>query len=172
MLILVTGGARSGKSGYAQQLALKLAENPVYVATARNWGGDFAERIRRHQAERGVAWQNFEEEKAVSRLPIRDRVVVIDCITLWLTNFFLDSDADVAVSLQALQREIDVIAQMPGTFIIVTNELGMGVHADTDMGRKFTDLQGSANQYVAAQSAEVVLMVSGIPVKIKGCGEP
>jgi adenosylcobinamide kinase/adenosylcobinamide-phosphate guanylyltransferase len=168
MLILVTGGARSGKSAYAQNLALSLSNQPVYVATARNWGGDFGDRIRQHQAERGEAWTNFEEEKVVSQLPLHDRVVVIDCITLWLTNFFLDGDADVEQSLRALQAEIDAIAQVPGTFIIVTNELGMGVHADTKMGRKFIDLQGWANQYVASKAEQVVLMVSGIPVKIKG----
>ncbi|MBE9028774.1 bifunctional adenosylcobinamide kinase/adenosylcobinamide-phosphate guanylyltransferase [filamentous cyanobacterium LEGE 11480] len=168
MLILVTGGARSGKSHYAQNLALELSDQPVYVATARNWGGDFGDRIQRHKDERGAAWTNFETEKAVSQLPLSDRVVVIDCITLWLTNFFLDGGEDVDGALQELQTEIDTIEQIPGTFIIVTNELGMGVHADTDMGRKFTDLQGWANQYVAAKATQVVLMISGIPVRIKG----
>lgn len=168
MLILVTGGVRSGKSRYAQDLALERSDSPVYVATARNWGGDFGDRIQRHKDERGDAWTNFEEEKWVSQLPLHDRVVVIDCITLWLTNFFLDGGEDVAAALKEFQQEIDRLAQMPGTFIIVTNELGMGVHADTDMGRKFTDLQGWANQYVAAQADRVVLMVSGIAVKIKG----
>jgi adenosylcobinamide kinase / adenosylcobinamide-phosphate guanylyltransferase len=168
MLILVTGGARSGKSGYAQNLALSLAPNPVYVATARNWGGDFGDRIARHQAERGNNWTNFEEEKAVSRLPIADRVVVIDCVTLWLTNFFLDLDEAIDPSLAAFQAEIAAIGQLPGTFIIVTNELGMGIHPESAMARRFTDLQGWANQYVAERAQQVVLMVSGIPVPIKG----
>jgi adenosylcobinamide kinase / adenosylcobinamide-phosphate guanylyltransferase len=168
MLILVTGGARSGKSGYAQNLALALSPNPVYVATARNWGGDFGDRIARHQAERGDVWTNFEEEKAVSGLPIGDRVVVIDCVTLWLTNFFLDLDEAIDPSLAAFQAEIDAIGQLPGTFIIVTNELGMGIHPESAMARRFTDLQGWANQYVAGMAQQVVLMVSGIPVKIKG----
>jgi adenosylcobinamide kinase / adenosylcobinamide-phosphate guanylyltransferase len=168
MLILVTGGARSGKSGYAQDLALALSPHPVYVATARNWGGDFGDRIARHQAERGEAWTNFEEEKAVSGLPIGDRVVVIDCVTLWLTNFFLDLDEAIDPSLAAFQAEIDTIGQLPGTFIIVTNELGMGIHPESAMARRFTDLQGWANQYVAGMAQQVVLMVSGIPVVIKG----
>jgi adenosylcobinamide kinase / adenosylcobinamide-phosphate guanylyltransferase len=168
MLILVTGGARSGKSGYAQDLALALSPHPVYVATARNWGGDFGDRIARHQAERGESWTNFEEEKAVSALPLSDRVVVIDCVTLWLTNFFLDLDEAIEPSLAAFQAEIDTIGQWPGTFIIVTNELGMGIHPESAMARRFTDLQGWANQYVAGMAQQVVLMVSGIPVKIKG----
>ncbi len=168
MLILVTGGARSGKSGYAQNLALSLSDRPVYVATARNWGGEFGDRIVRHQAERGAAWTNFETEKAVSALPIADRVVVIDCVTLWLTNFFLDLDEAIDPSLAAFQAEIDAIEQWPGTTIVVTNELGMGIHPESAMARRFTDLQGWANQYVAARAAPVVLMVSGIPVVIKG----
>jgi adenosylcobinamide kinase/adenosylcobinamide-phosphate guanylyltransferase len=167
MLILVTGGARSGKSRYAQDLALSLAPNPVYVATARNWGGDFGDRIAQHQAERGSNWTNFETEKAVSQLPIADRVVVIDCVTLWLTNFFLDLDEAIAPSLAAFQAEIDAIGQLPGTFIIVTNELGMGVHPESDMARRFTDLQGYANQYVAARAQQVTFLVSGIPMHIK-----
>ncbi len=168
MLILVTGGARSGKSRYAQDLALELSPHPVYVATARNWGGDFGDRIARHQAERGASWTNFEEEQAVSALPIGDRVVVIDCVTLWLTNFFLDLNEAIDPSLAAFQAEIDAIAQLTGTFIIVTNELGMGIHPESAMARRFTDLQGWANQYVAGMAQQVVLMVSGIPVKIKG----
>jgi adenosylcobinamide kinase / adenosylcobinamide-phosphate guanylyltransferase len=168
MLILVTGGARSGKSRYAQDLALSLSDRPVYVATARNWGGDFGDRIARHQAERGPNWRNFEEEKAVSGLPITDRVVVIDCVTLWLTNFFLDLNEAIDPSLAAFRQELGAIAAMPGTFIIVTNELGMGIHPESAMARRFTDLQGWANQDVAAIADQVVLMVSGIPVKIKG----
>jgi adenosylcobinamide kinase / adenosylcobinamide-phosphate guanylyltransferase len=168
MLILVTGGARSGKSGYAQNLALALSDRPVYVATARNWGGEFGDRIARHQAERGAMWTNFEEEKAVSGLPIADRVCVIDCVTLWLTNFFLDLGETIEPSLGLFQQEIDRLMTMPGTFIIVTNELGMGVHPESAMARRFADLQGWANQYVAARADRVVLLVSGIPVVIKG----
>ncbi len=168
MLILVTGGARSGKSRYAQDLALELSDRPIYVATARNWGGDFGDRIARHQAERGEVWTNFETAKAVSTLPIADRVVVIDCVTLWLTNFFLDLDEAIDPSLAAFQAEIEAIGQLPGTFIVVTNELGMGIHPESAMARRFTDLQGWANQYVAGMAQQVVLMVSGIPVKIKG----
>jgi adenosylcobinamide kinase / adenosylcobinamide-phosphate guanylyltransferase len=168
MLILVTGGARSGKSGYAQSLALELAAQPVYVATARNWGGDFGDRIRRHQAERCDRWTNYEAETHLAALPLDNQVVVIDCVTLWLTNFFLDRDNDIEASLTAFQSEVDQLIERPGTFILVTNEIGMGVHADTEMGRRFTDLQGWANQYVAQRAETVVLMVSGIAVPIKG----
>jgi adenosylcobinamide kinase/adenosylcobinamide-phosphate guanylyltransferase len=167
MIVLVTGGARSGKSRYAAEQALALSPRPLHVATARIWDTEFRERVDRHRAERGTAWESVEEEKYVSRLPLRDRVCVIDCVTLWLTNFFVDEGQDVARSLKAFQAEIDALRQNTGVFFIVTNEIGMGVHADTEVGRRFTDLQGWANQYVARWAERVVLMVSGIPVTIK-----
>ncbi len=167
MIIFVTGGARSGKSRYAQELALSMSSNPVYVATAKDWGGDFSDRIKRHQGDRGPEWTSYEAQKEVSALPIAECVSVIDCVTLWLTNFFIDFKNDIDQSLIAFKKEIDALDKMNGTFIIVSNEIGMGVHAETEIGRKFTDLQGWANQYAAAKAVRVVLLVSGIPVTIK-----
>ena len=94
---------------------------------------------------------------------------MIDCVTLWLTNFFVDTKNDVSLSLDEAKKEFLSIAnQENATLIIVTNEIGMGVHAETHIGRKFTELQGWMNQFLASNANEVVLMVSGIPVKIKG----
>ncbi|TDX00081.1 bifunctional adenosylcobinamide kinase/adenosylcobinamide-phosphate guanylyltransferase [Dinghuibacter silviterrae] len=168
MIILVTGGARSGKSRYASEQALALSPRPLHVATARIWDEEFRERVDRHRAERNAAWECVEEEKYIHRLSLHGRVAVIDCVTLWLTNFFVDEAQDVARSLNAFQAEVDVLHRTPGTFFIVTNEIGMGVHAETEVGRRFTDLQGWANQYAARLAERVVLMVSGIPVTIKG----
>jgi len=167
MITLITGGARSGKSSYAQQLALQLSNNPVYVATAKQWDDDFKKRIQRHQQERDDRWASVEEQKNISGLSLENKVAVIDCITLWLTNFFIDNKNDVDACLQQCKKEIDALAIKPGEFIIITNEIGMGVHADSDIGRKFTDLQGWMNQYIAAKAAKVVFMVSGIPFIIK-----
>ena len=167
MVYLITGGARSGKSSYAQRLALSLSEQPVYVATARIWDDDFAERVKKHQDDRGPQWLLFEEELYLSKLPLENRVVVIDCITLWLTNFFDASSYEPSATLQAIQTEIDALLQQQASFIFVTNEIGMGLHAETQAGRKFTDLQGWVNQYIARIANTVVLMVSGIPVVIK-----
>lgn len=166
-IILVTGGARSGKSRYAQLLALGLCNNPVYVATAKVWDNDFEQRVKRHQNERDERWTNIEEQRKVSDLPIDNRVCVIDCVTLWLTNFFIDSKKDIDQALEMFKKEINGLTKKSGTFIIITNEIGMGVHAETEIGRKFTDLQGWANQYTASVANKVVLMVSGIPVTIK-----
>jgi adenosylcobinamide kinase/adenosylcobinamide-phosphate guanylyltransferase len=167
MIILITGGTRSGKSNYAQQLALQLSDKPVYVATAREWDEDFKERIERHKAGRDERWTNMEEERWVSKLPIENSTVVIDCITLWLTNFFSEYHYEIDPALESIKKEIDALCGMKGTYIIVSNELGMGLHAETAIGRKFTDLQGWANQYIAAKSGKVLLMVAGIPVTIK-----
>ncbi|GAC1599421.1 MAG: bifunctional adenosylcobinamide kinase/adenosylcobinamide-phosphate guanylyltransferase [Chitinophagaceae bacterium] len=167
MILFITGGVRSGKTKYAQKLALSLSENPVYVATAKDWGGDFTERIKRHQSDRGAEWINYETQKYVSVLPIKNKVTVIDCVTLWLTNFFIEYKTDIDLSLKAFKSEIDALCNMSGTFIIVSNEIGMGIHAESETGRKFTDLQGWANQYAASKADQVVLLVSGIPVTIK-----
>ena len=166
-IIFITGGARSGKSRYAQELALQLSNSPVYVATARKWDDDFKERIKRHQNDRDERWTSVEEEKHISRLALNGKVVVIDCVTLWLTNFFVDTKNDIAASLDACKKEIDALSLQPATYIIISNEIGMGMHADTEIGRKFTDLQGWMNQYIADKADKVVFMVSGIPVMIK-----
>jgi adenosylcobinamide kinase/adenosylcobinamide-phosphate guanylyltransferase len=167
-IIFITGGARSGKSRYAQQLALQWSNSPVYVATARHWDDDFEKRIQRHQSERDERWTSIEEEKHISGLSFSGKVVVVDCVTLWLTNFFTDTKYDVDASLQQGKLEIDQLDTANNTYIIISNELGMGMHADTEIGRKFTDLQGWMNQYIAQKANKVVFMVSGIPLTIKG----
>ena len=168
MIYLITGGERSGKSSYAQNLALQHSDSPVYVATARKWDTDFENRIDRHQQERDERWTNIEEEKYLSKIDFREKVALIDCVTLWLTNFFVDHKNDVELSLEEAKKEFLSIAKHENaTLIIVTNEIGMGVHAETHIGRKFTELQGWMNQFLASNADEVVLMVSGIPVKIK-----
>ncbi|SHG51888.1 bifunctional adenosylcobinamide kinase/adenosylcobinamide-phosphate guanylyltransferase [Flavobacterium johnsoniae] len=169
MIYLITGGERSGKSTYAQNLALQLSDSPMYVATARKWDSDFQNRIDRHQQERDQRWTNIEKEKYVSEIDFSGKVALIDCVTLWLTNFFVDNKNNIESSLEEAKKEFLSIAnQENATLIIVTNEIGMGVHAATEIGRKFTELQGWMNQFLASKADEVVLMVSGIPVKIKG----
>lgn len=164
-IIFITGGVRSGKSRHAQEIALSLSNNPVYLATARKWDEDFVQRIQKHQHDRDERWTNIEEEKHFSSLPLDERVVVIDCITLWLTNFFVDMDNDIHQCLAAVEKEIRLLKQRPGTFIIITNEIGMGLHADSPVGRKFADLQGWTNQLIARQADEAIFMVSGRPIK-------
>lgn len=167
MIYYISGGARSGKSAYAQNLALKLANNPIYLATARNWDADFDLRIKRHQSDRDERWENIEEEKFLSKIDFTNRVVVIDCVTLWLTNFYVDTKYDIVESLKGIKLEIDKLTEQEATFIIISNEIGMGLHADTESGRKFTDLQGWANQYIAKKADKAIFMVSGLPLGLK-----
>lgn len=166
-IILITGGQRSGKSSYAEQLALQLSPHPVYLATARIWDEEFRERVRKHQERRGDEWTNIEEEKQLSRHDFTGRVVLIDCVTLWATNFFFDLQSDTEKALAALQEEFDRLTRQEATFIFVTNEIGSGAVSDNAIQRRFTDLQGWINQYIARQANRVILMVSGIPVTIK-----
>ena len=171
-IILITGGQRSGKSSYAEQLALQLSDHPVYVATARVWDEEFRIRILRHQERRGPCWTNNEEEKWLSRHDLTGRVALVDCLTLWCTNFFFDAThdkelPDVNIVLEEVKAEFDRLTAQDATFIFVTNEIGSGGVSDNALQRRFTDLQGWMNQYVASKANTVVLMVSGIPVKIK-----
>ena len=166
-IILVTGGQRSGKSGYAQRLALELSDCPVYMATSRVWDEEYRKRIERHQRDRGPQWTNIEEEKQLSRHQLSGRTVLIDCVTLWCTNFFFDVNADTDSALTAAKEEFDRFTAQDATFIFVTNEIGMGATSENEIQRKFTDMQGWMNQYIAEHADEVWLMVSGIPVKVK-----
>ena len=165
-IILITGGQRSGKSRQAEQTALALSDHPVYMATAHIWDDEFRERVRRHQQRRGPQWTNIEEERHLSRHDVTGRVVVIDCVTLWLTNYFFEN-SDVDQTLTDVKAEFDRLTQQDATFIFVTNEIGLGGISDNALQRRFTDLEGWMNQYIAACADEVILMVSGIPVKIK-----
>ena len=165
-IILITGGQRSGKSQQAEQLALSLSDHPVYLATAHIWDDEFRERVKRHQERRGSQWTNIEEEKFLSRHDLTGRVVVIDCVTLWITNFFFET-SDVAQTLEAAKEEFNRFTAPDATYLFVTNEIGSGGVSENAIQRKFTDLEGWMNQYIAQQADEVVLMVSGIPVKIK-----
>lgn len=166
-IILITGGARSGKSSYAEKLALSLSPNPVYLATARIWDEEFRKRVIRHQEIRGPEWTNIEEEKILSRHSLPGRAILIDCVTLWCTNYFYDLDADTDRALTDIKAEFDRFTAQDATFIFVTNEIGMGGTSVNEIQRKFTDMQGWMNQYIADRADEVILMVSGIPVKIK-----
>ena len=182
-IFLITGGQRSGKSRHAEELALSLSANPVYLATAHVWDEEFRERVRIHQQRRGPQWTNIEEERHLSRHDLTGRVVVIDCVTLWLTNLITPenpeypenpeppenpaSPAPTATILAAAKAEFDAFTARDATYIFVTNEIGSGGVSPNALQRRFTDLQGWMNQYIASRADEVILMVSGIAVKIK-----
>ncbi|MBR4389435.1 MAG: bifunctional adenosylcobinamide kinase/adenosylcobinamide-phosphate guanylyltransferase [Prevotella sp.] len=171
-IIMITGGQRSGKSRYAEQMAEQLSDCPIYMATARIWDDEFAQRVHRHQERRGDRWTTIEEEKWLSQHDVTGKVVLIDCLTLWCTNFFFDrqgdsEEYDVDALLKTMEDEFERFTRQDATFIFVTNEVGSGGVSENALQRRFTDLQGWLNQYVAGKADEVILMVSGIAVKIK-----
>ena len=166
-IILITGGQRSGKSRYAQEMALSLSDNPIYLATSRVWDEEHRRRIERHKAERGIEWTNIEEEKSLSNHHLTGRTILIDCVTLWATNYFFDLQSGTEQALRELKAEFATFTEQDATFIFVTNEIGMGAASPNEIQRKFADLQGWINQYIAAKADEVYLMVSGIAVKVK-----
>ena len=166
-IILITGGARSGKSSYAEKLALSFSSHPVYMATAHVWDEEFRQRVIRHQESRGPEWTNIEEEISLGKHDVNGKVVLVDCVTLWGTNFFFESQGNVKQALEAVKQEFDRFTKQEATFIFVTNEIGMGGTSENELQRKFTDMQGWMNQYVAARADEVILMVCGIPMKVK-----
>lgn len=167
MIHLITGGERSGKSAYGQKIAESLTESPVYLATAQIWDHEFEERVERHQADRGPSWKTIEEQIQLSTVLPVNAVVLIDCVTLWLTNIFHQCENEKDSSLKVACEEFDKLRNYGGTLLIITNEIGMGVHAQTKIGRDFVEVQGWVNQYIARYADEVTLMVSGMPLKVK-----
>ena len=166
-ITFITGGVRSGKSSFAQQMAESASPNPVYLATARVWDDDFRLRIQQHQNERGPHWINIEQEKEISACEVDGETVLLDCITLWLTNIFFDNQFDADRSLEEAKCEWNRFLQKDMSLIVVSNELGMGIHPVEESARQFADLQGWMNQHIARQASQVFLMISGIPIKIK-----
>lgn len=166
-IIFITGGQRSGKSRYAQSMAESLSDHPVYLATARCWDEDFAARIKRHQADRGENWINIEEEKNISSLNLEGKTVLLDCVTLWLTNIFHDNEYKPDISLEEAKAEWDRFLDQDFRLIVVSNEIGMCLHAPDEMSRHFTDLQGWVNQYIAQKADRVYAMISGLPLQLK-----
>ncbi len=166
-IIFITGGTRSGKSSFACKLAEENSTNPVYLATARIWDDDFKERVERHQNDRGDNWHTIEEEKNIDKIKVGGKTLVLDCITLWLTNIFHDNQYTLDKSLAEAKKIWDSFIQQDFKLIVVSNELGSSIHPENEMARKFTDLQGFMNQHIASCSANAYIVVSGIPVKIK-----
>lgn len=166
-IILVTGGQRSGKSEFSERLALENSDNPVYLATAHVIDDEFRERVRIHQQRRGSNWSTIEEEIRLSRHDMTGRTVLIDCVTMWITNVFFSNSENAAASLEFLKEEFDRFTSRDAVYIFVSNEIGSGGVAPNVLTRKFTDIQGWFNQHIASRADEVYLTVAGIPLKIK-----
>ncbi|MCW2119682.1 bifunctional adenosylcobinamide kinase/adenosylcobinamide-phosphate guanylyltransferase [Flavobacterium sp. 7A] len=163
----VSGGQRSGKSEYAESVALSLSEAPNYLATSKIWDDAFEKRITVHKNRRSDAWHTIEEEINIGSVIFQGNVVLMDCITLWITNIFDAYQYDVAKTIAHAQEEWDLLCEKDITVIVVTNEIGMGVIPMESSIRNFVDIQGKINQYVAQQADYATFMVSGLPLRVK-----
>jgi adenosylcobinamide kinase/adenosylcobinamide-phosphate guanylyltransferase len=168
---LILGGARSGKSRFAQALAEQSEVRLVYVATAGAYDAEMEERIERHREDRGERWETVEEQYDLAAVIARHSgsgaTLLIDCLTLWLSNMMLN-EQDVA---RALDGIIAALKVCDGHVILVSNEVGSGIVPETPLGRAFRDEAGRLNQRVAAQADAVALVVAGLPLWLKGAGD-
>ena len=180
-IILLLGGARSGKSTYAQELAKKMSPKVLFVATADAGDEDMRRRIGNHKLKRPPGWRTLEATAGIGKAvekEIKDaEVVVIDCITLLIGNLFgyfdeksFDTIEDSLIEKE-INREVDdllkYLRQAQASFIIVTNEVGLGIVPDNRMGRLYRDFLGSVNRQLAREADEVYLMTAGIPLRVK-----
>jgi adenosylcobinamide kinase/adenosylcobinamide-phosphate guanylyltransferase len=167
-LTLVLGGMRSGKSRHAESLITASASPPwIYIATAQALDAEMTERIAHHRARRGAEWRTVEAPHdlagAIGNAP-PDAAVLVDCLTLWLTNCML-AEVDIEADTAALEK---ALAQRRGPTVMVSNEVGSGVVPDNALARRFADLQGRLNQRIAGRADRVVLVVAGLPLTVKG----
>ena len=165
-LTLILGGARSGKSRYAESLITALPPPWIYVATAEAGDDEMAERIKSHRERRGVQWRTIEAPRELAKAlsACGDGPVLIDCLTLWLSNLML---AEANIEEETAQLEKTLVAAH-GPVVLVANEVGSGIVPSYPLGRSFRDLQGILNQRIAARAERVILMVAGLPLALKG----
>lgn len=165
--LLVLGGARSGKSRYAQQRVEALSGRLVYIATAQSLDSEMEERISRHRADRGARWQTIEAPielpAAIEDAALRHDAVLVDCLTLWLSNLFL-AEKDIEAAARSLET---VVARCPCPVALVANELGLGIVPDNALARRFRDEAGWLNQRLAQTVDEVVMLAAGLPMRLK-----
>lgn len=170
-LILITGGARSGKSNYALKLAASLREKVVYIATAVPSDSEMRRRVKLHRKARRKDWITVEESinvlKAIKKIPGSESVILLDCLTLLISNLMLNGDRDETI-YNKIKSIAKALKEKAKTSIVVTNEVGSSIVPDNRLARRFRDIQGYANQIISERADCVYLLVSGIAVNIKG----
>jgi adenosylcobinamide kinase/adenosylcobinamide-phosphate guanylyltransferase len=174
-ILFVLGGARSGKSRYAQTLAAAAGPRVTYLATAEVGDAEMAERVRRHQDDRPASWRTVEEPRqiatALRRWAPESDAVLLDCLTLFVTNVLLAPGNDAATAESEVTAELESLLaaarETPCRTVIVSNEVGLGLVPEYPLGRAFRDIAGRANQQVAAAADAVYFLVAGIPLSVK-----
>ncbi|WP_431308182.1 bifunctional adenosylcobinamide kinase/adenosylcobinamide-phosphate guanylyltransferase [Deinococcus arenicola] len=168
MILYVTGGARSGKSSFAEARAAASGQSVTYLATAQAFDTEMTERIGRHRADRPVAWTTVEEPLDVPQA-VRDAstpTLLLDCLSLWVSNMLLSDWTDEAM-LAAADSLLNAARTRSGLTVLVSNEVGQGIVPDNALARRYRDVLGWVNQRCAAASDEAVLLVSGLPLQLK-----
>ncbi|AHE54858.1 bifunctional adenosylcobinamide kinase/adenosylcobinamide-phosphate guanylyltransferase [Sphingomonas sanxanigenens] len=169
-ILFVLGGARSGKSRYAQRRAEALPGDLVYVATAQAFDDEMAARIASHRTDRGARWRTVEAPLALAGTIAAeaqpDRVLLVDCLTLWASNLLLADRAD-GEGADAAAGLVAALAAASGPVILVANEVGLGIVPDNALARRFRDIAGRINQAVAAAAHEVQFIDAGLPLRLK-----
>jgi adenosylcobinamide kinase / adenosylcobinamide-phosphate guanylyltransferase len=167
-IILVLGGARSGKSAFAESLVAQTGLQKVYLATSQIFDGEMEQRVDLHRARRGPEWQLFEEPVALIQtlqaVSAQSHGILVDCLTLWVTNLMM-SGLDVAASGGELAA---VLQGIEGTVVLVSNEVGQGIVPDNKMAREFRDHAGLLHQNIASIADDVYFVTAGLPQKLKG----
>jgi len=174
-LVLILGGARSGKSSFAQRLAKKAGSNVLFLATAQAGDDEMAERIARHKTSRPATWHTIEEPLELASVLQREAsstdVVIVDCLTLWLNNLLLkEGGTSETEVLEQVDRLLDVYKNGTASYIVVSGEVGLGLVPPYPLGRIYRDILGWVNQKVASRADKVFLMVAGIPLELKSLG--
>ena len=170
-LIFITGGARSGKSSYALELAAKKWKNVVFIATCVPQDGEMRERVKLHISSRPKHWKTVEEplktHLALAKLPAKTDTVILDCLTLLVSNLLLSGKSEGSILLE-IKKTINAAKKRRFVTVLISNEVGMGIVPENALGRLFRDVAGKVNQLVAKASDEAYIMVAGYPLPIKG----
>ena len=166
-MTLITGGQRSGKSTFALNLCEEKSDSLLLIATCEPKDAELKQRVEFHKKERDERWKLVEESLHISKVNFSEDIILIDCVTLWLSNIFFNFDESVEESMKFAKNEIDHISFQQKNITWVTNEIGLGVIPESELSRKFCDLQGWINQFLAEKCTEVYFMISGISQKIK-----
>jgi adenosylcobinamide kinase/adenosylcobinamide-phosphate guanylyltransferase len=166
--MLVLGGARSGKSTFAEKHVLESGLSPYYIATSQAWDDEMRARINTHKERRSSIWTNIEApddlETALTAADDESHIILVDCLTLWVTNLMM-AKADIAARSESLCA---VLQDMKAPVVLVSNEVGLGIVPENDMARAFRDHAGRLHQEIAAMADEVYFIAAGLPLKMKG----
>jgi len=166
---LILGGARSGKSRYAENLAKKSGKEVIYIATAKIFDDEIKKRVERHQQDRQKAWKTIEEPlylaDALSKWSLPENILLVDCLTMWVTNLL--SNNDETQLRTEVEKLVDHVQNLPGTILFVSNEVGMGIIPMGELTRRYVDEAGRLHQQLAQRVDNVTLMVAGLPLTVK-----